>query len=601
VSVVDDIKARLDIVDVVSGYVSLQKAGRSFKAVCPFHTEKTPSFIVNPERQSWHCFGACATGGDAFSYVMKAENLDFGDALRMLAQKTGIELAPVNRQESDRRDTLHKVNQLAARFYQDMLASPQGRNAMKYLEERGVSAGAIEKFQLGLSPDGRDGLKSYLLNMGVSENDAGASGLIYRREDGKTWDFFRGRLMFPISDRQGRVAGFGARSLDGSNPKYINTSATPIFDKRSTLYALHLAHESIRSKNTGVVVEGYMDVIAAHQHGYSNVVASMGTALTEDQVLQLKSLATNFVLALDPDTAGQEATLRSLEASWKVIGQQTGRSRSAGALYQRDPLVLKIAALPDGRDPDELIRHDSGEWERLTENAVPLMEYLIPAIASRFDISTGQGKSQVVETVFPLIAAAENVFDQDRYLNRLAETLGVSTEALKASLPRPGRRSFRRQEQGRTKQTPEIAASALTSNPEAVIEDYILALLLSRPELKESAAGFSPEHFHKSEDRELFTRWLTCNTIDDLRGSLDESLHPHLKYLTEKELASTDRYESEKALNQCLQRLERRHLQELQEVLLVSEDRSIPPPRELEGEIATVNARIRELFAQPNR
>ena len=429
-TLVDDIRARLDIVDVVSGYIALQKAGRSFKAPCPFHTERTPSFIVNPERQNWHCFGACSTGGDAFSFVMRHQNIEFSEALRILAQKAGVELNRTGRQNSDRRDKLHAANRLAATWYQERLKSPEGKAALGYLKERGVSPEMIDAFQLGYSPDSWDALKTYLTRMGAPESDAVEAGLLYRRDDdGRTWDFFRDRLMFPIHDRQGNVIGFGGRQLTepapdapGYNPKYINTSATPIFDKRSSLYGIHRAHTAIRESNTGIIVEGYMDVIAAHQHGYANVVASMGTALTENQVSQLKSLATNFVLALDPDTAGQEATLRSLEASWKVIGlQSASRGRSQGVLYQRDPITLSIAALPEGKDPDELIRHDPAEWERLTKEASPLMSYLIPAIASRFDTGTGHGKTQVVEAIYPLIAATENPFDRQRLRAGLSE------------------------------------------------------------------------------------------------------------------------------------------------------------------------------------
>ena len=609
-SVFDDIKARLDIVDVVSGYVTLQKAGRSFKAPCPFHNERTPSFIVNPDRQTWHCFGACSTGGDVIGFVMKADNLEIGDALRTLAQKAGVELTPQNKENSDKRNALHQVNQLAASFYQEQLKAPKGKKARAYVEKRGLNAEAIEKFQIGYSLEDWDGLKTYLTNMGIPEDQAVEAGLVYRNEEDRTWDFFRGRLMFPIHDKQGRVAGFGGRSMDSEeersssenyNPKYLNTSATAIFDKRRTLYALHLANDSIKEKNIGIVVEGYMDVIAAHQHGYTNVVASMGTALTEDQVNQLKSSATNFVLAMDPDVAGQEATLRSLEASWKVIGNQMAASRnsSVGVLYQRDPIILKIAALPDGKDPDELIRHDPKEWERLTENAVPLMDYLIPAIAARFDISTGQGKTQVVETVFPLIAASDNTFDQELYIEKLADTLGVTVEAVKASLPRAEQRGG----QGRRSQRPkqEVSGATLTSNPEGALEDYTLSLLLTKPELKDLILDFAPEHFHKSEDREVFTQWLTCSTIDDLRVSLDESLHSHLDGLLAREMAPIDRVEAEKALAQCCRRMEIRHQKEQLEVLTTSEDNSVPPPREREEDVVTVNARLKELFVQTNR
>jgi DNA primase len=614
-SIVEDIKARLDIVEVVSGYVALQKSGRSFKAPCPFHTEKTPSFIVNPERQSWHCFGACATGGDVFSFVMRAEKLEFGEALRLLAQKTGISLS--RERDSDRHEALYRVNQAAARFYQDMLKSPQGQHVVKYLDGRGVSAESRERFQLGLSPQvgstgsrqGWDGLKSHLKALGFAEDVAVEAGLLRRGDDGNTRDFFRGRLMFPIWDRQGRVTGFGARALDDSKPKYINTPQTPIFNKRGTLYGLHLAAETIKAKNTGVVVEGYMDVIGVHQHGYTNVVASMGTALTLQQVSQLRTLARSFVMALDPDAAGQEATLRDLVSSWQVFERQAvdDEKRSVGALYMREPLTLKVAALPPDQDPDDIVRENPQQWERLIQDAVPLMDYLIPAIASRFDLSTGQGKAQVVETLFPAIAAVENPFEQERHLRKLAETLGVTQDALRASVGslRRSRGNRNRERSNKNIQSngpaAEVSASLLSSKPEEWLEDYALALLLKKPELKERVKDFSPEYFRSSENREIFTRLLRSSTFDELRVSVNESLHEHLTYLANKELAPTDRYEGEAALRQCLQRMERRHLQELQESILASADSSAPPPREIEETIASVNARLKELFAQKIR
>lgn len=622
-SSVDDIKARLDIVETVSGYVSLQKSGRYFKALCPFHTEKTPSFIVNTQRQSWRCFGACATGGDAFSFVMRMEGLDFGEALRLLARKVGVELSREG--GGDRNEALHRINQVATRFYQDVLSSAQGQQARAYLQGRGVSEEAISKFELGLSPEGWDGLKSHLLTLGLTEEQAVQAGLLHRAESGNTFDFFRGRLMFPIHDRSGRVAGFGARALDdpsagsperrsptiddqrgrtghSSTPKYLNTSSTPIFDKRNTLYGLHLADGAIRAQKTGIVVEGYMDVVAAHQYGYGNVVASMGTALTEQQVSQLRSLAADFVLALDPDAAGQEATLRSLESSWRIFERQAvdDRRRSVGLLYQREPLSLRIASLPAGRDPDTLIREDAQEWERLTREAVPVVDFCISAVASRFDLSTPQGKTQVVEVLAPMITSADPI-EQEHYVGKLAVELRVSEEALKASIGRLRTGGPQRDRRRSGAKPPEVSASALSAHPESSLEDYALALLLRRPELKELARGFSPEHFHKAEDREVFTLWIGSSTMDDLRGSLDGSLHGHLAYLTQMELVSTDPQKSEFAVAQCLGRLERRHLQELQEGLLATEDASLPPPREIESAITDVNARLKQLFSERTR
>ncbi len=592
-SVVDDIKARLDIVDTVSGYVALQKAGRNFKALCPFHTEKTPSFVVSPERQSWRCFGACATGGDAFSFVMRSENLEFGDALRLLARKTGVELAPSS---GERRDGLYTANAEAARFYQDALRSPQGERAREYLQERGLSGEAAKRFQLGFSPSG-NALKAHLAQLDVSEDDALKAGLLRENEEGgPSRDFFFNRIMFPIHDRQGRVIGFGARALGDAMPKYINTPQTPVFNKSDTVYALHLASERIRSEGVGVVVEGYMDAIAAHEFGYANVVASMGTALTERQVAQLRSLASSFVLALDADAAGQEATLRSLESSWRVISRQQAPSGSAlgGGMIWREPITLRIAPLPPGTDPDALIRTDKQAWERVIEEATPLVEYLVPAMASRFDLSTGQGKAQAAEAVFPFIASTGNAFDQERYTRLLADALGVSTEALRASVS-----SARRAPAGggrrRDAAAPGMSADRLAVDSSRSLDDYTLALLLSRPDLREDSQDLSPELFRHTEDRELFRRWRDGGTVEQLEEDLDETLKERLAQLVRRRLEPTDRRQSEAALKQCVDRLRDRYLRERQDSLIASEDQGVPTPRHLEQEIESVNAGIREL------
>ena len=601
-STVDEIKSRLDIVDVVSGYVALKKAGRNYKALCPFHTEKTASFTVTPERQSWRCFGACATGGDAFSFVMRMEKLDFGDTLRLLADKTGVALRP--QADVDENEALYRINQEVAKFYQEALASPEGRSGMEYLEKRGVDAKAISAFQLGLCPAGRDMLKEHLTSLGFEQEHAVKAGVLRRNEDGSVRDFFWGRLMFPIHNRRGRVAGFGGRSMDGSDPKYINTAATPIFDKRGTLYGLHMAAESIRERDTAVVVEGYMDTIAAHQHGYTNVVASMGTALTEQQADRLKSTATNFILALDPDAAGQEATLRSLESSWRVFERQRvggGRQRSVGHLYQREPLNLKIAPLPQGRDPDELIRQDPKEWERLTEEAVPFVDFLIPALASRYDLSTPQGKAEAAEALGPLITSTGNAIEQEEHFRRLAEALDVSREALEASIggPRPASGGYSRGgRQPRRDPTQSASALPLSRDRQDFLEEYTLALMLDQPDLKERATTLEPEHFRKTENRELFTRWLTCSTIDELRELVDEALGEHLEYLVQIDLTPNDKRSADAALGEVLRRMEQRHLREVQESLLASGDASQPPARDVEESIVSLNTRLKELFSE---
>ena len=307
----DDIKSRLDILDVVSPYVTLQKSGRSFRGLCPFHAEKTPSFFVFPERQTWRCFGACATGGDIFTFVMRAQNLTFGEALRHLAQQAGISLP--SRARRSQHEDLYQLNEEAAQYFHRRLASSQGKAARAYLEQRGLTPESTERFRLGLSPPDGESLKNYLASKDYTPEQLAAAGLVTTGEGGGYRDLFRSRLIFPILDEQDRVAGFAGRSLDDTQPKYLNSPATPIFDKGHLLYGFNLAKESMKEKGA-VVVEGYMDVIVPHQHGFTNVACSMGTALTERQGTLLAKAASEVVLALDPDAAGQEATFRSLES-----------------------------------------------------------------------------------------------------------------------------------------------------------------------------------------------------------------------------------------------------------------------------------------------
>ena len=587
---IDEIKARVDIVDVVSGYLPLKKAGRNFKSTCPFHTEKTPSFVVNPERQSWHCFGACATGGDVISFVMRQEKLEFGDALRTLADTAGIKLQPSSSRRTAKNERLYRLNQEAVRFYRQVLESDEGAEARRYLESRGVDADTAASFEIGLSPRGRDGLKAHLSSLQFDIDLAVEAGLLRRGDDSQTRDFFWGRLMFPIHDRRGRVAGFGGRSMDGSDPKYINTAAGPVFDKQATIYALHKAADSIREQDEAVVVEGYMDTIAAHQHGYPNVVASMGTALTERQVGQLKSLATNFVLALDPDEAGQEAVLRSLEASWRVIDRfRIGRGNRA--IYRQEPLSLKIASLPDGLDPDELIRGAPERWEAVIGAAVPYMEFMIPAIIAKHDISNAAGKGEAAEAVAPFMASVSNAVEQDQYMQLAAQQLDVRREALEAAIG--SARAVGRRAPERRSATATHQSTSLDDDKMDRLGDYVLSLLLHRPEFREQSQDLLPEYLQTTESRIVLSSLRDNDTVDELRESLDESLQDHFEYLTGIDLGPIDLRSAEEALKQGIERLEQRHFKELQLSRLASEDSAIPLPREFEGEFVSYNSRLK--------
>jgi DNA primase len=297
-SVIDDVKQRLDVVQIVSEYVKLQKAGRNYKSACPFHSEKNPSFFVFPERQSWHCFGACGTGGDIFSFVMKKEGIDFAQALRLLANKAGVTLVaqatPQRQAQNKERERLFEINEATAEYYHHVLLNASvAETARNYVSRRGLSQETIKNFQLGFAPEGWDTLKQYLKGKGYVEAELLAAGLLVERDDKNNYDRFRNRLMFPIRNIQGNVLGFGGRALDDSLPKYLNSPQTPVFDKSSSLYGIDRAKTAIRQKDQAVIVEGYIDVLAAHQNGYNNVIASMGTAMTDKQLTILKGLTRN--------------------------------------------------------------------------------------------------------------------------------------------------------------------------------------------------------------------------------------------------------------------------------------------------------------------
>ena len=397
---VDDIKARVDIVELIGETVSLRRTGRTHKAPCPFHTERTPSFVVDPDRQSWHCFGACSTGGDIFSWVMRRDGVEFRDALRILSQRAGVRLGPPDPAADERearRRRLTSANEAAAAFYRaQLLQAPEAAPAREYLDQRGVSDAIADAFGIGHAPQASDALQAHLGARGFRPEELVGAGLAIEAEHGPL-DRFRGRLIFPIRDPQGRCAGFGARTLSGAEPKYLNTPQTPLFDKSALLYGLDRARDAIRRGERAIIVEGYMDVVAAHQHGQPNVVASMGTALTERQAALLKPLSRHILLALDADAAGAAAAVRGVDTTREAVGtdprtpdiESLATSREAAQLLDaRDPAQLarrdarrlirlqddlaadiRIVVLPEGRDPDDLIRLDPELWSRLLEEA----------------------------------------------------------------------------------------------------------------------------------------------------------------------------------------------------------------------------------------
>ena len=559
-TIVDDIHASLDITDVLTDYLPLTKSGSRYKAHCPFHAERTPSFIVSPERQSWRCFGACATGGDIFAFVMLHQNVDFPRSVEILAHKAGIDRNHLSTREADQRVQIHTMNSIAATFFHDCLSLPEHEAALRYLKDRGFSEKTISQFQIGYAPNTWDSLKIHLSSSGFSTEQSVTAGLLQQHnKTRRTWDFFRDRIIFPILERNGAVTGFGGRQLGQpphQSPKYINTPTTPVFNKTSALYGIQRAHESVKNSNTAVIVEGYTDVLAAHQHGYKNVVASMGTALTQAQATFIRNIAASVILALDQDYAGQEATLRSLETSWKVIGQQTSQPQSI--LTPSAPVSLRIANLPDGKDPAQLITEEPERWDSIIKNATPLVDHLITSAATRFDVSTGTGKKQAADLVYPLIAATANPFDRHRYERALAHSLSVTLEDLRAAAA-PARRVKKKFPSAPEPQTPPDFATPHNSR-----ERYLLYLLADRPYLRDSAKDLSPDLFSSTLDRELLTHLLGDNPqpAPELTAYLDDLLTQHTPPDTPQKAA--------RALKECAEYLRHQHTLSLQEQILLS-------------------------------
>jgi len=525
---VEEVKKRLDIVEIASGYTQLTKAGRTYRGLCPLHSEKHGSFFVYPEDGSWHCFGACNTGGDIFSLVMKKEGLSFGEALKMLAEKAGIEVPQKTTDREDDLEPIYQINLKAAYYFNNLLLkSSRAEKARQFLKERGVAEETIERFVLGYSlPDWED-LKDFLEVQGFSEELIILSGLAIRSDTGRSYDRFRDRLIFPIRDIKGRVAGFGGRALDDTMPKYLNSGETAVFNKGKLVYGIDLAREAIRKEDRAVIVEGYMDTIIAHQYGFSNTVASMGTAVTEDQIYQLKKLTQNIILALDSDQAGEEAMIRCTSYE-NVLSNE-----------------IKVIQLPQGEDPDDVIRE--GRWTEFLSQARPLLEYAFEKLSNGLDLNTAQGKSGVTRRLIPVISEVRDPIKQAHYLAKLAKLAGVSENRLAVLLKK----------EHTSDKTKEVPVAELFESP---IEEYCLSLLIHKPDLRGETGELVPEFFENSQNREVFLTIMRESNMEKAIEKLDPSLREHFDRLANRFIPT----ESASArLADCILRLKERHLRNL--------------------------------------
>ncbi|MBU4312968.1 MAG: DNA primase [Candidatus Omnitrophica bacterium] len=414
--ILNEIQDRCDIVEVISSYIPLKPAGRNFKTNCPFHHEKTPSFIVSPDKQIYHCFG-CNSGGNVFNFIKEYEKMDFIEAVKMLAKKTGVKLPEYKRENTDSDSIIgiiHSINDIAANYYSNTLEkSGDSSSARRYIEKRGLEKDIVKKFRIGYADSSWRSLSEYLSKRGINIDAVLKAGLIQKGKDASHYDLFRDRLIFPICDVRGRVLGFGARVLDDSLPKYINSPETMVYKKGHHLYSLNFAKTFIREKGFAIITEGYLDVISCHQYGITNAISSLGTALTQEQIRALKRYTHNVVMVYDADQAGQMATLRGLE------------------MLLEEGMNVKVATLDKGHDPDSYIRKFGPRcFGDLIKKSKGLFVYKLAILREKFPESDSEAMAEIAKEMLVTISKVRNAVIKAGYIKELAQELGVKEEAI---------------------------------------------------------------------------------------------------------------------------------------------------------------------------
>ncbi len=481
---VDEVKNRLNIEDIIGEYVQLKRSGRNFKGSSPFNDEKTPSFVVSPEKQIWHDFSS-GKGGNVFSFVMEMEGLDFRATLELLARKAGVDLEQYGNRTAGNtklKERLYQALEMASKFYQVQFS--KNKTALDYvLKDRKFSKETALKFRLGYSPNNGSALIDFLLRNKFTNEEIQKSGLSVRRYNGAN-DMFRGRLMIPLQDAQGRVIGFTARQLDDdkNSPKYINTPQTLLYDKSRHVYGLHLAKDSIRKQNFAVLVEGNLDVISSHQADVTNVVATAGTALTEPHLKTISRFSGDVRLAFDSDKAGLAATERAIPIASRV------------------KVSLSIITISSGKDPDDLIKKDPKLWEKAIADKQYALDWLIKRYQNKLDLGTGQGKRQFSDILIPTIRGLQDAVEQDHYLQVISKLTGIRVEALdtKLSLDEVPKR-LKINQSKRSVQTDQMQLEW------AKTQDHLLSLALMRPYLRDQLEMIDPEMMPQETARTLLT------------------------------------------------------------------------------------------------
>lgn len=515
-SPVEEIKNRLDIADFIGTYVQLKRAGANFKANCPFHNEKTPSFMVSRAKQFWYCFGACSEGGDIFKFVMKMEGLEFPEALKILADKAGITLPKYNKQAENKKNILRDILNAATDFYAKQLHEPHGMEALKYLTGRGLSDAIIKTFSLGYAPDSWDALVKELCGV-YAPQDVLDAGLILKKQRADIlsnsqlsahnlyFDRFRHRIMFPIRDVHGATVGFTSRILDETRKegKYVNTPETPVYSKSRVLYGLDLAREQIRKSDYVVIVEGNMDVITCHQFGMLNVVASSGTALTFEQVRLIKRYTNNIKMAFDADSAGQSAAKRGID------------------LALAEGMQIKVISIPKscGKDPDECIRKDYKVWESAVRAAQEVIDFYLTSSRARYDLHTAHGRTQYVNEILREISKIPDLVAQDFWIKRLSSEVDIDEKILRAQILKFSVNENKTPVQRRIGPPTAPVKDRLT-----LITERLLALFLCDERCAgEIISNVLPEMLARGVYRELYINMTACYNSYNTEREADKS------------------------------------------------------------------------------
>ena len=524
------VKSKLDIVDLISKYVDLKRSSRTLKGLCPFYPENTPSFVVYPEEQTFKCFcGSCAglSGGDIFTFIMRLENIGFKDALFKCAEISGVDINVQEKIKPQPKNEIFQALVAASNYFKNSLESRYGAEGIKYLETRGIDSKQIEEFGLGLSLGGINSLVDHLKKVGVKGASAVESGLVQKWPDGTWHDFFNERLTIEIKDEENNLVGFGARSLDNKLPKYINTPQTSLFNKSKLLFGLNKAKNSIQKEGACIIVEGYMDVFAAHSEGFENVVACMGTSVTQEQLELISKYTEKVILCLDSDIAGKRASVNNLI---KLINSDIN--------FSNLKIEIEVASIREGKDPDELIRNNPTDWLDIISNSIPLHMHLINNLELVFDLNDSIQKNQAANSVYKIVFENQNGHIQDQILNLLSKKLNV----LRENLPKPENKN----------KNIKIPNTNSHTNKENAIEIHILSLIVQNLNLIDYIKEHPSEIFSDIKNRELFSK-LKTEKITDLEN--DEILNEFIFNLKNVSLPTSFEKDLISELNNCINRL----------------------------------------------